>query len=97
MPQVRHAPSALRDLQHLREFLRPKNPVAAKRAGETIMKAVQVLGLQPHIGRPVEDMPHEYREWVIDLGDSRYVARYRFDGDAVTILALRHQKEVGYP
>ncbi|WP_244100349.1 hypothetical protein [Burkholderia ambifaria] len=24
------------------------------------------------------------------------MARYRFDGDAVTILAVRHQKEAGY-
>lgn len=95
MPQVRYAPAALRDLQRLREFLRPKNPVAAKRAGETIMKAVQILGLQPQIGRPVEDMPDEYREWLIDFGDSGYVARYRFDGEVVTILAVRHQKEAG--
>jgi plasmid stabilization system protein ParE len=29
-------------------------------------------------------------------GDSGYVARYRFDKDEVTILAVRHQKEVGY-
>lgn len=44
MPQVNYVPAALRDLQRLREFLRPKNPVAAKRLGETIMKAFQVLG-----------------------------------------------------
>lgn len=75
MPQVRFAPSAIRDLQRLRDFLRSKNPVAARRAAETIMKAVQVLGLQAHIGRPVEDLPEEFREWVIDFGDNGYVAR----------------------
>lgn len=96
MPQVKYAPAAIRDLQRLREFLRPKNPVAAKRAAETIMHAMHVLGQQPQIGRPVEDMSNEYREWLIDFGDNGYVARYRFDGDAVTILAVRHQKEVGY-
>jgi plasmid stabilization system protein ParE len=96
MPQVIYAPGAIRDLQRLREFLRPKNPVAAKRAADTIVKALQVLGLQPQIGRSVEDMPDQYREWVIDFGDSGYVARYRFDGEAVNILAVRHQKEVGY-
>jgi plasmid stabilization system protein ParE len=96
MPQVIYAPGAIRDLQRLREFLRSKNPVAAKRAADTIIKALQVLGLQPQIGRPVENMPDQFREWVVDFGDSGYVARYRFDGDAVTILAVRHQKEVGY-
>ena len=54
-----------------------------------------VLGLQPHIGRPIEEMPDEFREWVIDFGDSGQVARYRIEGDAVTILAVRHQREVG--
>jgi len=96
MPQVRFAPAALRDLERLREFLRPKNPTAAKRAGETIIKAVQTLGQQPQIGRPVEDMPPEYREWPIDFGDSGYIALYRYEGDLVTVLAVRHQREAGY-
>jgi hypothetical protein len=96
MPQVIFAPSAIRDLERLREFSRPKNPAAAKRAGESIVKAVKVLGLQPQIGRPVPDMTEQYREWPIDFGDSGYVARYRFDGETITILAVRHQKEVGY-
>ncbi|MEH6460390.1 type II toxin-antitoxin system RelE/ParE family toxin [Chitinimonas sp. JJ19] len=93
---MKYAPGAIRDLQRLREFLRPKNPAAAKRAGEAILKAVQVLGQQPHIGRPIEEMPEEYREWLIDFGDSGYVAWYRIDADTVTILAVRHQKEAGY-
>jgi hypothetical protein len=38
----------------------------------------------------------DYREWSINFGDSGYIARYRFDGEVVTILALRHQKEIGY-
>lgn len=57
---------------------------------------MKVLGHQPQIGCPVPDMSEPYREWPIDFGDSGYVARYRFDGKTVTILALRHQKEVGY-
>ncbi|MEI6028579.1 MAG: type II toxin-antitoxin system RelE/ParE family toxin [Betaproteobacteria bacterium] len=76
MPQVRFAPPAIRDLERLREFLRPKSPIAAKKAGEVIVKAVQVLCLQPQLGRPIEDMPDEFREWVIDFGDSGYVARH---------------------
>ncbi len=97
MPQVRFAPAALRDLERLREFLRPKNPAAARRAGETIINAVQVLRQQPMVGRSVEDLPPEYREWVIDFGASGYVALYRYagEGDAITVLALRHQREAG--
>ena len=96
MPRIRFAPGAIRDLQRLRDFLRPKSPVAARHAAKTIMNAVQVLGLQPHIGRPVDDLPETFREWVIDFGDSGYVARYRIDAEVVTILAVRHQKEAGF-
>lgn len=96
MPQVKYASGAIRDLQRLRAFLQPKNPLAAKRAGDTIMKAMQILGQQPQIGRPVDGLPEVFREWLINFGDSGYVARYRYDGDAVVILAVRHQKEVGY-
>ena len=96
MPRVKFAPGALRDLERLREFLRPKNPAAAKRAAASIVKSLQTLGSQPHIGRPVEDLPEEYREWLIDFGDSGYVACYRYDGgELVTVLAIWHQKEAG--
>lgn len=94
MPQVRFAPSALRDLKKLREFLRPKNPAAARRAAITITKAVQVLGQHPQIGRPAEEMEPAYRELLIDFGDSGYIALYRYEGNLVTVLALRHQKEL---
>lgn len=95
MPQVTFAPAAIRDIQRLREFLRPKNADAARRAGEAILQGVRMLGVQPRIGRPVEDLPDEYREWLIDFGGSGYVVRYRLAGDTVTILAVRHQKELG--
>lgn len=96
MPQVIFAPAALRDLERLREFLRPKNPAAAERAAEAIIQGIQELGKFPHIGRPVEELPEEYREWLIDFGDSGYIARYRLDGDTVVVLTLRHQKEAGF-
>ncbi|MBX4969139.1 type II toxin-antitoxin system RelE/ParE family toxin [Rhizobium binae] len=96
MPQVIFSPAAIRDLERLREFLRPKNPSVAKRAGESILKGVNLLGAHPHIGRFVEDLPEQYREWFIDFGESGYGARYGVDGDFLTILAVPHQKETGF-
>lgn len=87
---------ALLDVQRLYRFLAVKNMDAAKRAIKTVRQGVKVLGHQPGIGRPIEDMHDEFREWMIDFGDSGYVARYRIDADVVTILAVRHQKEVGF-
>jgi plasmid stabilization system protein ParE len=85
MPRVIYTPTALLDLQRLREFLRPKNPVAAKRAAQAITQGVSALGSQPYIGRPIDDLPEQFRDWPIDFGDSGYV-----------ILAIRHQKEAGF-
>lgn len=95
MSQVTFAPAAIRDLERLREFLRPKNPAAAERAAKAIIQGAQSLGELPRIGRPIDDLPEEYRDWLIEFGDSGYVARYRIDGDTVVVLAIRHQKEAG--
>jgi plasmid stabilization system protein ParE len=96
MPQVRFAPAALRDLQRLREFLRLKNPVSAKRAATAIIKSIELLGQHPQIGRPAEEMDIMYRELPIHFGDTGYIALYRYDNDTVTVLSLLHQKEAGY-
>jgi plasmid stabilization system protein ParE len=54
-----------------------------------------VLEQQPGMGRPVQDMDDEFRDWIIDFGDTGYVARYRVFQEVVIILAVRHQKEAG--
>ena len=94
MSRLIWSPLALLDVQRLYRFLAPKNLDAAKRSVKAIRQGVKVLGQQPGIGRPIEDMPEEFREWIIDFGESGYVARYRIDVNTVTILAVRHQKEV---
>ena len=96
MPRLIWSRPALLDVQRLDRFLVSRNPDAARRAVKAMRHGVRVLGLQPGVGRPIDDMPDEFREWIIDFGDSGYVARYRIDPDAVTILAVRHQKEVGF-
>lgn len=44
----------------------------------------------------MEEMSPEFRRWFIPFGGSGYLALYRYDGDLVAILALRHAKEAGY-
>lgn len=98
MPCLIWSPPALLDLQRLHRFLAQKNIPAAKRAAKAIREGMKIIAKQPRIGRPLEDMEPEYREWLIDFGDSGYVALYRYDAQTETavILAVRHQKEVGY-
>jgi plasmid stabilization system protein ParE len=97
MMRVLFAPTALLDLERLRDFLRPKNPAAAKRAAQVIVKTIQILERNPQIGRSVEGMDDlAYRELPIDFGDSGYVARYRLTKDVVIVVAVRHQREAGF-
>ena len=96
MPRLIWSPSALLDVQRLYRFLAPKNAEAARQAVKTIRESVQILALQPGIGRPAQDMEPEYREWLIDFGQSGYVALYHFDGQTAVIVAVRHQKELDY-
>lgn len=96
MPRLIWSPAALGDVQRLYRFLAEKSPDAAKRAVQAIRAGVKVLGLQPGVGRPAEGMEPEFREWVIVFGDSGYVVLYRYDGETAVILAVRHQREIGY-
>jgi plasmid stabilization system protein ParE len=96
MPRLRWSQPALRDVARLHDFLAPKNPAAAKRAIKAIRQGIKALGKHPEIGRPVEEMPPEFREWVIEFGQGAYVALYRYDGKEVVILAVRHGREAGY-
>jgi plasmid stabilization system protein ParE len=96
MPRLRWSLAALRDVGRLHDFLAPKSRDAARRAVEAIQQGVQVLGTYPEIGRPVDEMPPEFREWVIEFGSGAYLALYHYDGKEVVILAVRHGLEAGY-
>jgi plasmid stabilization system protein ParE len=95
MPRLRWSEAALLDVARLYEFLAPKSRDAAKRAIKTIRQGIKALGRHPEIGRPVEELPLEFREWVIEFGSGAYIAVYHFDGSEVVILAVRHGREAG--
>ncbi|WP_371420242.1 type II toxin-antitoxin system RelE/ParE family toxin [Tardiphaga sp.] len=95
MPRLIWTPNALDNVDRLHRWLLPKDADAAKRAVAAIRAGVRILAATPHIGRPAEDMDPEYREKLIDFGNSGYVVLYRLDGDTVALLAVRHQKEAG--
>jgi plasmid stabilization system protein ParE len=96
MPHLIWSESALANAQRVYRFLAGKNLAAATRAVKAIRDGVKILADHPHVGRVIEDMDETFRDWPVDFGDSGYVVRYRFDNERVTILAVRHQKEVGF-
>ena len=77
------------------QFLRDKNPEAAVAGAAAIRSAVENLATHPLVGRRVES---DLRELVISYGATGYIALYRFDiaHDQVRVLALRHQREIGF-
>ncbi|MGA7110657.1 MAG: type II toxin-antitoxin system RelE/ParE family toxin [Terracidiphilus sp.] len=96
MPPIRWAQAALREVTRLHDFLETKSCSAAMRAIQAIHQGIQILADHPEVGRPVEDMSPEFREWMIEFGEGAYVVLYRFDGKQVVLLAIRHGREGGY-
>jgi plasmid stabilization system protein ParE len=92
---VVYSKRALDHIERAFEFLRDKNPDAAQNAVTAIQTAIDNLAAHPLVGRRVEG---ELRELIISYGHSGYVALYRFviSTDEVRILAIRHQREVGF-
>ena len=96
MPRLIWSPEALADVQRLYRFLAEKNPEAARRAASVIRNGMQIVADHPDVGRPVDNMDSEFQEWPISFGASGYVALYRLEKDVALVVAVRHQKEVGY-
>jgi plasmid stabilization system protein ParE len=90
-----YAPNAVANLERAFAVLASDDPRTAKAAAAAIKEAVGLLAHHPFVGRVVED---ELRELVISFGRTGYVALYRFAParDEVRVLAIRHQRELGY-
>jgi plasmid stabilization system protein ParE len=92
---VVYSARALANIERAFEFLRDQNPAAAVAATVAIRTAVETLATHPLIGRRIE---RDLRELVISYGESGYIAVYRFvvASDEVRVLAIRHQREIGF-
>jgi addiction module RelE/StbE family toxin len=96
LAQLIYSERALADLERLTEFLADTDPPAALQTIDLVSEAVKVLGNHPLIGHVGE---FGMRELVISRGRSGYIALYSYEErqDIVLILAIRHQREAGYP
>lgn len=93
--QVVYSSRALQNIERAFEHLLLKNPEAAMAAVLAIRSAIDNLAAHPLVGRRIEG---EARELVISFGATGYIAVYRFlvRQDLVRVLALRHQRQIGY-
>ena len=95
MATIVYSARSLTHLERAFEFLRKENPEAAVAAAQAIRSAIDNLGSHPLLGRRIHG---DIRELVISYGATGYIALYRFlvPQDEIRILAIRHQREIGF-
>ena len=95
MAKVVYSARSLGQIERAFQFLRKDNPDAALDAVTAIQSAVDHLAAHPLVGRRMEG---ELRELVISYGHTGYFALYRFvvRKKEIRILAIRHQRELGF-
>jgi plasmid stabilization system protein ParE len=98
--KVRFTKDAEADLVRLYEFILQRDDgdwEIAERALQAIKDAVRSLELSPFSFRKAAANSPFLRELVIPFGGAGYVALFEIDdGQTVTILAVRHQREDDY-
>ena len=94
MIEIKWSPRALRDIKRLYDFIYEKNPEAAKSAASAIRIGIENLGSFPEIGKPIENLPTNFREINIPFGARGYIARYYLEEEVLVVLAIRHYLEV---
>lgn len=95
--KLRYTSAARSDIKRLYAFLLKRDPVAAEKAIDVIIRTIEGLGEFPFAARKAPGDNSFLRELVIPFGSAGYIALFEIeDQHTVTILALRHQREEDY-
>ena len=86
-----YSKEAISDLQRLRNFIREKNPDAAKRIAKSIRKGISKLKSFPYLGVKVNRAPDS--QDIRDLIIGNYIARYLVHNNRIVILRIWHHRE----
>ncbi|OYW38254.1 MAG: addiction module toxin RelE [Hydrogenophilales bacterium 12-61-10] len=95
MTAVVYTLRAFDDLERLEDFLLEVDEPAARKTIPLILSAIAMLSQHPNIGRRRESQIHEL---LISRGKTGYIALYRYDEmrDIARVMAIRHQRELGF-
>ena len=95
--QVRYTRRAKEDIVRLYSFLVEQDIVAAHKGLEAIQKGIEFLQEFPFTCRKATPENPLLREMIISFGTKGYVILFEIESEqAVTILAIRHQREEDY-
>ena len=92
---VVYSEQALDDIERALASMRAEDAQLVRASALAIRTAVEGLAAHPFVGPLIEG---DLRELVISYGRTGYIAMYRYhvQSDEVRLLALRHQRVVGY-
>lgn len=85
-------PETVDDIERLFDFLVARNPLAARRAAETILGGAESLVEYPESGAPLQDGSGR-RELYLPFGAGAYVLRYRIHLETAVIIRVWHSRE----
>lgn len=95
--RLRYSPDARADIKRLYAFLLERDFDAAEKAVEVIIRTINGLREFPFAARKAPGDNSFLRELVIPFGAGGYIALFEIEnGETVTILAIRHQREDDY-
>ena len=85
-------PEAVVDLSRLRAFIESKNPIAAQRIANELLKGIEKLKIFPEIGLKVVRAPQPHL--IRDLFVGNYTIRYLIGDNEIYVLRMWHGKEI---
>ena len=89
--KISFTPEAVVDLSRLRAFIESKNPIAAQRIANELLKGIEKLKTFPEIGLKVIRAPQPHL--IRDLFVGNYTIRYLIGDNEIYVLRMWHGKE----
>jgi len=96
MPRVIWTSNATFCMERLYHFLKEKNPNAAKKAIKKIKEGADALKSTPYAGKPIEHMEAQFRAYSVPFGKRGYVVLYKYEGDDIFIVSVKHYLELEF-
>lgn len=89
--KIIYSENAVADLIRLREFIESKNPDAATRIGEELVKRIENLQLFPQMGHAVDLAPEP--DSIRDMTFGDHIVRYVPREELIIVLRVWHHFE----
>ena len=90
--KINFTSEAVADLSRLRAFIELKNPIAAQRIANELLKGIEKLKAFPELGLKVTRAPQP--NLIRDLFVGDYTIRYLIGDNEIYILRMWHGKEI---